>query len=206
MRMTRTVIPLAVIVALGAGMACKKPGPSPEAVKAAEDEAARKAAEEEARRKAEAEAAARKAAEEEARRKAEAEAAAEAARKAAAEAEKLAAYKKAAEAALKDINFEFDKSAIREADKAKLQVVADFLKAFPQAKLQIEGHCDERGTVEYNLALGERRAHAAQAYLTTLGVAEGRLSTISYGKERPKVQGSNEQSWLANRRAEFKLQ
>lgn len=205
MRMTRTVIPLAVIVALGASMACKKPGPSPEAIKAAEDEAARKAAEEEARRKAEAEAAARKAAEEEARRKAEAEAAAEAARKAA-EAEKQAAFKKAAEAALKDINFEFDKSAIREADKAKLQVVADFLKAFPQAKLQIEGHCDERGTVEYNLALGERRAHAAQAYLTTLGVAEGRLTTISFGKERPKVQGSNEQSWLANRRAEFKLQ
>lgn len=202
MKTTRTIIPLALILALGAGVACKKPAPAPEPPKVDED-AARRAAEEEARRKA-AEEAARKAAEEEARRKAEAEAAAEAARKA--EAEKLAAYKKAAEAALKDVNFDFDKSAIREADKAKLQAIADFLKAFPQAKVQIEGHCDERGTVEYNLALGERRANAVQAYLVSLGVTEARLSTISYGKERPKVTGHDEQSWLANRRAEFKLQ
>lgn len=201
MKTTRTVIPLALILALGAGVACKKPAPAPEPPKV-DDSAAK--AEEEARRKAAAEEAARKAAEEEARRKAEAEAAAEAARKA--EAEKLAAYKKAAEAALKDINFDLDKSAIRETDKAKLQAIADFLKAYPQAKLQIEGHCDERGTVEYNLALGERRAHAAQAYLVTLGVAEARLSTISYGKERPKVTGHDEQSWLTNRRCEFKLQ
>lgn len=164
--------------------------------KADQEAADKKAAEEKA-------AADRKAAEELARKKAEAEAA-EAARKA--EAEKLAAYKSAAEAALKDINYAFDKSAIRDADKPKLQAVADFLKAFPQAKLQLEGHCDERGTIEYNLALGERRAHAAKSYLAGLGVSEDRLATISYGKERPKVQGKNEETWLVNRRCEFKLQ
>jgi len=200
MRITKTVLPLAVVIALGTGVACKKPAPAPEPPKVDED-AARRAAEE-AARKAAAEEAARKAAAEEAARKAAAEA--EAARKA--EAEKLAAYQRAAEAALKEINFDFDKSAIREADKAKLQAIADFMKAFPQAKVRVEGNCDERGTVEYNLALGERRAHAAQAYLVSLGVDEARFATVSYGKERPKVQGKDEQSWLANRRDEFKLQ
>ena len=105
-----------------------------------------------------------------------------------------------------DINFALDKSAIRGTDKPKLQAIADLLKAFPQGKHQIEGHCDERGTTEYNLALGERRAHAAKSYLTGLGVAEDRLSTISYGKERPKVEGKDEASWLINRRCEFKIQ
>lgn len=192
MRMTRIIIPIAVLMTLGAGVACKKPAPAPEAPKAEtpapqpvdDSEAKRKAAEEEARRLAE----------EEARRKAEAEAA------------RLAAYKQAADAALKDINFDFDRSDIRELDKPKLQAIADFMKAYPQANVQIEGHCDERGTVEYNLALGERRAHAAQSYLVTLGTSEARLSSISYGKERPKVQGVDEETWLINRRCEFKLQ
>jgi peptidoglycan-associated lipoprotein len=114
--------------------------------------------------------------------------------------------RQAAQAALKDINYDYDKSDIREVDKPKLQAIADFMKAYPKAKVQIEGHCDERGTVEYNLALGERRAHAAQAYLVGLGTAESSLSTISYGKERPKAQGHDEESWLINRRCEFKLQ
>jgi peptidoglycan-associated lipoprotein len=195
MRIARTIIPLAVLLTLGVGVACKKPAPAPtpeapktEEVKAPvvtdDAEAKRRAAEEEARRRAE----------EEARRKAEAEAAA------------LAAYRRAAEAALKDINFDFDKSDIREMDKAKLQAITDFMKAYPQAKVQVEGHCDERGTVEYNLALGERRAHAAQSYLVSLGTADARLSAISYGKERPKVQGKDEETWLINRRCEFKLQ
>jgi len=197
MRFARNLIPLSVMLTLGIGVACKKPAPAPvEPPKAVEPagptqdeiDAQKRAAEDAARRKAEAEA--------EAARKAAAEA----------EAEKAATYKRAAEAALKDINFEFDKSEIRETDKAKLQAIADFLKAYPQAKLQIEGNCDERGTVEYNLALGERRAHAAQAYLVGLGVATDRLSTISFGKEKPKVQGHDEQSWLENRRDEFKLQ
>jgi peptidoglycan-associated lipoprotein len=195
MRFVRNLIPLSLILTLGVGVACKKPAPAPEPVKAPEVvhptpeelEAQRRAAEEEARRKA-----------------AEAEAARRAA--AAAEAEKAAAYKRAAEAALKDINFEFDKSDIRETDKAKLQAIADFLKAYPQAKVQIEGNCDERGTVEYNLALGERRAHAAQSYLVGLGVSQDRLGTISFGKEKHKVQGHDEESWLINRRDEFKLQ
>ncbi|HOD32790.1 MAG: Peptidoglycan-associated lipoprotein precursor [Acidobacteria bacterium ADurb.Bin340] len=158
-------------------------------------EAAEKKAAEEAE-------AARRRAEEEARRKAEAEAA-EAARRAAAE--KAEALRRAATAALLDINFDFDQSAIRNADKVKLQAIADFMKAFPDAKVKIEGHCDERGTVEYNLALGDRRAAAAKAYLVSLGVSESRLETTSLGKERPKVEGHNEKSWLANRRCEFKL-
>ena len=194
MRIARTIIPLAVLLTLGVGVACKKPAPAPtpEApqtevkppVVTDDADAKRKAAEDEARRKAE----------EEARRKAEAEAAA------------LAAYRRAAEAALKDINFDFDKSDIREMDKPKLQAISDFMKAYPQAKVSVEGHCDERGTVEYNLALGERRAHAAQSYLVSLGTPDARLSAISYGKERPKVQGKDEETWLINRRCEFKLQ
>ena len=197
MRFFRNLIPLTVIFTLGVGVACKKPAPAPvEPVKPAEvaapaapDDSAQRLADEEA-----------------ARRKAEADA--EAARKAAAAAEmaRLAKFKNDAEAALKDINFDFDKSDIREMDKAKLQAIADFLKANADAKIQIAGNCDERGTVEYNLALGERRAHAAQNYLTGLGVAESRLSSISFGKEKPKVQGHDEESWLINRNCQFTLQ
>jgi peptidoglycan-associated lipoprotein len=177
-------------------VACKKPAPAPvEPPKPAE--VAAPAVDNDAQQRADAEAA---------RLKAEADA--EAARKAAAAAEMAKAdkFKADAEAALKDINFEFDKSDIREVDKAKLQAIADFLKANPDAKIQIAGNCDERGTVEYNLALGERRAHAAQNYLTGLGVAEARLSSISYGKEKPKVQGHDDESWLINRNCQFTLQ
>lgn len=201
MRFARTVIPVAVLLTLGAGMACKKAAALPEQTKV-DDDAAKKAAAEDAARKAAAEAEARRKAEADAA-KAKAEAEAEAARRA--EAEKTASYQRAAEAALKDVNFDFDKSGIREADKSKLQAIADFMKAYAQAKVQVEGHCDERGTVEYNLALGDRRAHSVSAYLTGLGVAEDRLSTISYGKEKPKVQGKDEETWLINRRCEFKL-
>lgn len=113
--------------------------------------------------------------------------------------------RKAAAGVLKTINFDFDKSEIREADKAKLQGIAGFMKSYPQVKLNLEGHCDERGTVEYNIALGDRRAHAALRYLAGLGVGEARLNPVSYGKERPAVTGSSEQSWFENRRCEFKL-
>ncbi|WP_005037098.1 OmpA family protein [Holophaga foetida] len=202
MRFAQIVIPVAVLLTMGAGMACKKPAPVPEQPKVDDDAATRAAAEEEARRRAAAEAEARRLAESDAA-KAKAAAEAEAARRA--EAEKAASFQRAAEAALKDVNFDFDHSGIREADKAKLQAIADFMKAYAQAKVQVEGHCDERGTVEYNLALGDRRAHSAYAYLTGLGVAEDRLSTISYGKEKPKVQGKDEETWLINRRCEFKL-
>jgi peptidoglycan-associated lipoprotein len=118
----------------------------------------------------------------------------------------VAEMQRAASLVMKDINFDFDKSDIREADKPKLQAIAEFMRKFGTARVLVEGHCDERGTVEYNLSLGERRAMAAQRYLVGLGVPESRLSTISYGKEKPKVQGSNEESWFVNRRGEFKLQ
>lgn len=113
--------------------------------------------------------------------------------------------RKAAAGALKTINFDFDKSDIREADKGKLQAIASFMKSYSQVRLNLEGHCDERGTVEYNIALGDRRAHAALRYLASLGVAENRMNPVSYGKERPLVTGSNDQSWFENRRCEFKL-
>lgn len=113
--------------------------------------------------------------------------------------------RKAAAGALRTINFDFDKSDIREADKGKLQAIAGFMKSYPPVKLNLEGHCDERGTVEYNIALGDRRAHAALRYLASLGVAESRMNPVSYGKERPLVAGSTEQSWFENRRCEFKL-
>jgi peptidoglycan-associated lipoprotein len=118
----------------------------------------------------------------------------------------VAEMQRAAALVMKDINFDFDRSDIRDADKPKLQAIADFMRRFQTARLLVEGHCDERGTVEYNLSLGERRAMAAQRYLVGLGVSEGRLNTISYGKEKPKVQGSNDESWFVNRRGEFKLQ
>jgi peptidoglycan-associated lipoprotein len=151
-------------------------------------------------------AAADKAAADEAARKAAAEkAAAEEAARRAAEAEKAAAFKRAAEAALKTIHFDFDKSDIKENDRALLQGIADFMKAYPAAKVEIEGHCDERGTNEYNLALGNRRAAAALAYLKTLGVDEARFTTISYGKEKPLCTEAKEACWSQNRRGEFKL-
>ncbi|HJW09372.1 MAG TPA: peptidoglycan-associated lipoprotein Pal [Holophagaceae bacterium] len=131
-------------------------------------------------------------------------AAEEAARKAA-EAEKAAAFKKAADAALVTIHFDYDKSEIKEKDRAILQGIADFMKAFPAAKVEIEGHCDERGTNEYNLALGNKRAAAAMAYLKTLGVDEARFTTISYGKEKPLCTEAKEACWSQNRRGEFKL-
>ena len=131
-------------------------------------------------------------------------AAEEAARKAA-EAEKAAAFKRAAEAALKTIHFDFDKADIKANDRALLQGIADFMKAFPTAKVEIEGHCDERGTNEYNLALGNKRAAGALAYLKTLGVDEARFTTISYGKERPLCTEAKEACWSQNRRGEFKL-
>lgn len=151
-------------------------------------------------------AAADKAAADEAARKAAADKAAadEAARKAA-EAEKAAAFQKAAEAALKTIHFDFDKSDIKANDRALLQGIADFMKAYPTAKVEIEGNCDERGTNEYNLALGNRRAAAALAYLKTLGVDEARFTTISYGKEKPLCTEAKESCWSQNRRDEFKL-
>ena len=102
---------------------------------------------------------------------------------------------------LKDIHFNFDKYDIRPEDSAILKENAALLKKFPDVKVQIEGHCDERGTVEYNLALGERRANKTKDYLVSLGISTDRISTISYGKEKPLDPGHNEEAWAKNRRA-----
>ena len=99
------------------------------------------------------------------------------------------------------IYFDTDRYNIDSADAAALQTQAQYLSQYPQVSITIEGHADERGTREYNLALGERRANAAKNYLVSLGVPAGRLSTISYGKERPVATGSNESAWAQNRRA-----
>ena len=104
---------------------------------------------------------------------------------------------------LKPIRFDFDKYDIRLADAEILKGNSALLKKFPNVKIQIEGHCDERGTNEYNLALGERRANSTKKYLTSLGVTADRVSTISYGEEKPMDPGHNEEAWTKNRRANF---
>jgi peptidoglycan-associated lipoprotein len=97
--------------------------------------------------------------------------------------------------------FDFDKSDIKPEGRQILQRQADWLKKYPNVTVTVEGHCDDRGTREYNLALGERRATAAKKMLVALGVPAARISTISYGKERPAVVGDNEAAWAQNRRA-----
>ena len=99
------------------------------------------------------------------------------------------------------IHFELDKYNIDEASVAALRTQAQWLQRYPAKKATIEGHCDERGTREYNLALGERRATAAKNYLVSLGVDASRLTTVSYGKERPIDPASTEAAWAQNRRA-----
>jgi len=106
---------------------------------------------------------------------------------------------------LKPIYFDYDKSNIRPEFQPVLEGVAQWLGKAPARQLLIEGHCDERGTDEYNLALGERRALAVRRYLVALGVAAERLHTISYGEEKPVDPGHDESSWAKNRRAEFKV-
>ncbi len=106
-------------------------------------------------------------------------------------------------ALLKDIHFDFDRYEVRPEDVDTLKQDAALLKKYASLKVQIEGHCDERGTAEYNLALGERRASSVKKYLVSLGVPENRLSTISYGKERPVDPGHSEEAWAKNRRAHF---
>ena len=106
-------------------------------------------------------------------------------------------------AALKDVFFEFDKYDIRAEDAKTLDANATWLKANAENLVLIEGHCDERGTNEYNLALGERRAKAAMNYLVSQGVQANRITIISYGEERPLCNEKNESCWSKNRRAHF---
>jgi len=99
------------------------------------------------------------------------------------------------------IYFDTDKYNVDAEDAAALQSQANWLRGYPQKRAIIEGHADERGTREYNIALGERRANAARNYLVSLGIGDERLSVVSYGKERPAAIGSNETAWARNRRA-----
>jgi len=103
------------------------------------------------------------------------------------------------------VYFDFDKYNLRADAKASLDANFALLQEFPDAIIKVEGHCDERGTVEYNISLGEKRARAVMDYLVGKGIAAARLSIISYGKERPVDPGHNEAAWSKNRRAEFSI-
>jgi len=188
-----TATPLLVSLLIAGGLACRKPVPAaaPEPPMAAAVAEQPRPAEQALQNE-----------DAELKRRA-AEAATEAARKAAAAQE--AEYRAAADAALQDVHFGFDKSAVLENDKPVLEAIATFMKHYPQANVAIDGNCDERGTGEYNLALGERRASATRDYLGGLGVAAARLDTLSFGKEKPVCTESVESCWLRNRRAHFTL-
>jgi peptidoglycan-associated lipoprotein len=104
---------------------------------------------------------------------------------------------------VKDAFFDLDKSDVREDARAALTKDAEFLRSYPQVRVSIEGHCDERGSTEYNLGLGQRRAEAAKNYLISLGISADRMETTSWGKERPFCTEHDETCWQQNRRAHF---
>ena len=103
------------------------------------------------------------------------------------------------------VYFDFDLSEIRPDMRSGLDRKAQFLLEFPTLRIQIEGHCDERGTAEYNVALGHRRAQTTKDYLVSLGVSASRIDTVSYGEERPADARSHELAWAKNRRAKFNV-
>jgi peptidoglycan-associated lipoprotein len=184
MILRRFVAPVLAATVLVA--ACKKAPPPPPAPTGPSDE-------ELARARADSIAAARAAADEVARQRAEAEAAAARERAVA-----------AARTTLEEmVFFDYDKSDIREDAAAVLRGKVEILRASPQVQMQIQGHADERGSTEYNLALGNRRAEAVRQFLTGFGIAESRFSIISYGEERPMEMASGEAAWSRNRRAQF---
>src|SRR5882672_8159196 len=104
---------------------------------------------------------------------------------------------------VKDAYFDYDKADIRPDARDNLTQTAQFLRSYPQLKVVLEGHCDERGSTEYNLALGDRRAAAAKQFMTSLGISADRMETVSYGKERPFCSASTEECYKQNRRAHF---
>ena len=108
-----------------------------------------------------------------------------------------------AERPLDDVLFDLDKSEIRDDAKPRLQKDADWMKKWTSTQVSVEGHCDSRGSAEYNLALGSRRANAVKEYLTNLGVAPGRLTVVSKGKEQPVCSENGESCWQQNRRGHF---
>jgi peptidoglycan-associated lipoprotein len=163
--------------------AAPMPGPNADSARRAQEEAARRAAEEAA-----------------ARRRADSVAAAEAAARDAASA--VAAMRASLTA---PVHFDYDQSDIRAEDVATMNAKVPILQANSAVTLRIAGHTDERGSDEYNLALGERRAAAAKRYLVDRGISDSRIETISYGEERPVAQGHDESAWSQNRRAEFEV-
>jgi peptidoglycan-associated lipoprotein len=104
-----------------------------------------------------------------------------------------------------DIYFEFDSYAVQGSELPKLQAVGNWLKQSRTTKIAVEGHCDERGTVEYNFALGQKRAEAVKDHLVKMGIEGARIKTISYGKETPATTGHSEDAWAKNRRAHFTI-
>jgi peptidoglycan-associated lipoprotein len=156
----------------------------------AEDEAAKKAAEEAAQR---AEMERQKKLEEERLR----------AEKIRMDAEKRKMESEVARFTNENIYFDFDRSVLKPESQEILRRKADYMRNNPDVRVIIEGHCDERGTNEYNLALGDRRANSAKVFLVNLGIDEERLTTISYGEERPADPRSNEEAWAKNRRDQF---
>ncbi|SYZ73886.1 conserved exported hypothetical protein [Candidatus Zixiibacteriota bacterium] len=113
--------------------------------------------------------------------------------------------KKVSETDFMTVYFDFDKYNLVDSAKQALDNNAKLLKDNPNLVVRIEGNCDERGTVEYNLSLGEKRANSAKKYLMDLGIEEGRLQTISYGKEKPVAMGHDEAAWAKNRRDDFRI-
>jgi peptidoglycan-associated lipoprotein len=104
---------------------------------------------------------------------------------------------------LRTVNFDYDKATLSSSAKKAIQGNVEWMKSNPKTKVQIEGHTDSRGSIEYNVALGERRANSVKDYMISLGIAGNRLATISYGKEKPLASGENEEAWGKNRRANF---
>ncbi len=132
-------------------------------------------------------------------------AAAELAARQAAEREERARAARAQEILTTVVYFELDSEQLNAESQERLRTKAAILRANPSIQLRVEGHADERGSTEYNIALGQRRAESVRTFLSGYGITDSRLSTISYGKERPAMEGSNETAWSRNRRAEFVL-
>ncbi|HUE96856.1 MAG TPA: peptidoglycan-associated lipoprotein Pal [Longimicrobiaceae bacterium] len=138
-----------------------------------------------------------------ARARADSIAAAELARRQAEERERRAQMARAQEILQNAVYFGYDSQDLDAETQERLRTKAAIMRANPSVAVRVEGHADERGSTEYNLALGQRRAESVRTFLTGYGITGNRLATISYGKERPAVQGSNETAWARNRRADF---
>jgi len=140
-----------------------------------------------------------------ARARADSIAAAELARRQAEERELRAQMARAQEVLTNVVYFEYDSDRLTAEAEERLRTKASVLRANPAVEIRVEGHADERGSTEYNLALGQRRAESVRTFLTGYGITGNRVATISYGKERPAVEGSSEAAWARNRRAEFAI-